>query len=219
MSKPDAARPRTRRTQEERSTATRTLLLDATVECLIELGYSATTTTVIAERAGVSRGAQMHHYPTKAELMAAAVQHLAQRIAAELSEDISRDLSIRRPPTSRDVAMASLDAIWKRYASRLFEAWVELWVAARTDDDLRTLLAPTEVQIRDSIRVGLAQLSGPNMSDERYGELWSLTFYLLQGMAFERALGMESRRSRERREARALEAWKAILSDRLVTPA
>ncbi|HKY14451.1 MAG TPA: TetR/AcrR family transcriptional regulator, partial [Microthrixaceae bacterium] len=183
MSKPSAARPRIRRTQEERSTATRTLLLDATVECLIELGYSATTTTVIAERAGVSRGAQMHHYPTKAELMAAAVQHLAQRIATELSDDLSKDLR-RRPPTSRAVAMASLDAIWKRYASPLFEAWVELWVAARTDDDLRTLLAPTEVQIRDSIRAGLAELLGPNVPDDRYGELWSLTFYLLQGMAF-----------------------------------
>jgi hypothetical protein len=129
--------------------------------------------------------------------------------------DISRDLSDRRRPTSRDVAMASLDAVWKRYASPLFEAWVELWVAARTDDDLRTLLAPTEVQIRDEIRAGLAQLAGSNASEERDGELWSLTFYLLQGMAFERALGMESRRSRERREARALEAWKAIISARL----
>src|SRR3954466_10209016 len=80
----------TRRTQEERSASTRALLLDATIDCLIEVGYSATTTTVIAERAGVSRGAQLHHYPTKAELVAAAVEHLADRLGEELREEITQ---------------------------------------------------------------------------------------------------------------------------------
>jgi hypothetical protein len=150
--------------------------------------------------------------------MAAAVEHLAQRIADEFAADVSADMSVGRSPTAHDLAMASLDGLWKRYASRLFEAWVELWVAARTDEDLRKLLVPTEVRIRDGIRVGLSELFGPQVTDERYGELWSLTFYLLQGMAFERALGMESRKARERREARALEAWKALVADRLATP-
>ncbi len=59
-------------------------LLDATVDSLVELGWAGTTTTVIAERAGVSRGAQLHHYPTKATLVMAAVEHLADRRAAEI---------------------------------------------------------------------------------------------------------------------------------------
>ena len=68
----DAAK-RVRRTQEERSAATRAKLLDATIDCLIELGYAGTTTTLIAERAGVSRGAQLHHFPSKDALYRAVV--------------------------------------------------------------------------------------------------------------------------------------------------
>ena len=59
--------------QQERSRATQARLLEATVECLVERGWSGTTTTVVAAMAGVSRGAQLHHYPTKASLVMAAV--------------------------------------------------------------------------------------------------------------------------------------------------
>src|SRR5215470_16496508 len=75
------AAPARRRTQAERSAATQARLLDAALQCLVELGYAGTTTTVVAERAGVSRGAQLHHFPTRAALVAAAVE---QRYAAVL---------------------------------------------------------------------------------------------------------------------------------------
>ncbi|HWL49839.1 MAG TPA: helix-turn-helix domain-containing protein, partial [Acidimicrobiia bacterium] len=54
-------------------------LLEATVECLVELGWAGTTTTVVSERAGVSRGAQLHHFPSKQDLVVAAVEHLSER--------------------------------------------------------------------------------------------------------------------------------------------
>src|SRR5882672_9007518 len=79
-----------RRTQEERSATTRALLLDATLECLTELGYARTTTTEIAERGGVSRGAQLHHFPTKAELVTEAVEHLFERRNEESREPFAR---------------------------------------------------------------------------------------------------------------------------------
>ena len=68
-----------RRTQEERRTATRGALLDATIDCLIEYGYGGVTTTRVVERAGVSRGAQVHHFPTKAVLVSEALRHLAEK--------------------------------------------------------------------------------------------------------------------------------------------
>src|SRR5437763_12092708 len=77
-----------RRTQAERSAATRAALLDATVASLVEVGYANTTTTGIAERAGVSRGAQMHHFPAKADLVAHAVEHLAEKRIALLRSAI-----------------------------------------------------------------------------------------------------------------------------------
>ena len=60
-----AAAPAARRTQQQRSDETRAALLDATIICLHEVGYAGTSTTLVSERAGVSRGAQTHHFPTK----------------------------------------------------------------------------------------------------------------------------------------------------------
>src|SRR5256714_28211 len=94
---PHAGRVRT--PQRERSRATQQRLLDATVACLIEHGWSGTTTTLVAEKAGVSRGAQLHHYPTKAALVLAAVEHLAARRADETR------------PGVREAVQATLDLL------------------------------------------------------------------------------------------------------------
>jgi len=76
--------------QQDRSRATQRRLLDATVDCLVEVGWAGTTTTLVAERAGVSRGAQLHHYPTKAALVVAALEHLVdlrnEELAAEAAD-------------------------------------------------------------------------------------------------------------------------------------
>src|SRR6266545_4045434 len=117
---------RTPRTQEERSTAMRQRLLDATIECLVEYGYAGTTVTKIAERAGVTRGAQVHHYPTKADLVTAAIEHLATKLAEESSDDLIGD---------------ALDMIWEVHQGPVFAASVEFWVAARTDPALRDHVA------------------------------------------------------------------------------
>ena len=69
--------------QEERTRVMRQRLLDATVECLVERGWSGTSTTLVSQRAGVSRGAQLHHFPTKAALVLAAVEHLCEGRGAE----------------------------------------------------------------------------------------------------------------------------------------
>ena len=60
---------RVRRTQAERTASTRAALLAATVDSLVERGYRGTTTSDVARRAGVSYGALLHHYPTKADVL------------------------------------------------------------------------------------------------------------------------------------------------------
>jgi AcrR family transcriptional regulator len=126
---------RTPRTQEERSTAMRQRLLDATIECLVEYGYAGTTVTKIADRAGVTRGAQVHHYPTKADLVTAAIEHLATKLAEETFDDLSRLES------SDDLIGDALDMIWEVHQGPVFAASVEFWVAARTDPALRDHVA------------------------------------------------------------------------------
>jgi AcrR family transcriptional regulator len=125
---------RTRRTQEERSAETRGRLLDATLECLIELGYARTTTTEVAERAGVSRGAQLHHFPTKNELVLAAVEHVF------MVRDAEFNAAFARLPHGADRAAVAIDLLWEIMSGDSFSAWLELAVAARTDRELRRKL-------------------------------------------------------------------------------
>jgi AcrR family transcriptional regulator len=148
---------RPRRTQEERSATTRAALLDATIECLAEYGYANLTTTRVVERAGVSRGAQVHHFPTKAELVAEAVRHLARRRTQEFLATMP---SLPRSQERR--ASWILDRLWEVHTSPLFEAALELWVAARTDGELRESLAAVESDVAEAVAS-----VGPTLFPER----------------------------------------------------
>src|SRR5262245_7073872 len=71
---PKAATPR--RTNAERSASTRGRLIEAAVDTLVRGGYAATTTIAVADVAKVSRGAMLHHFPTRTDLLAAVAEHL-----------------------------------------------------------------------------------------------------------------------------------------------
>jgi AcrR family transcriptional regulator len=131
-----AAVARPRRTQAERSAATRERLLDAALDCLVDRGYAAATTTEVAERAGVSRGAQLHHYPNRAALVAAAVQHLYARLTTAYQEGFAR------LPQQADRLRAAIDLLWSMFAEPRYAAVLELFTAARTDAELRAHLRP-----------------------------------------------------------------------------
>lgn len=108
----------------------RAILLDAAVECLVERGFSATTTTEVTRRAGVSLGALVHHFPTKADLLTAAVGHVMRRRQAEFRKAMTDvDAGV-------DLLDTAIDLLWESFNGQTFQAWVELWVGARTDPDL-----------------------------------------------------------------------------------
>ena len=123
-----------RRTQAERSASTQSRLLDATLECLIEQGYARTTTAQIEARAEVSRGARLHHFATKAVLVAAAVERLYQAIARRYAA------AIAQVGPDQDRFRAGLRLLWETYVDPTHAAVIELFVAARTDGELRQTL-------------------------------------------------------------------------------
>lgn len=134
---PPVSRPRPPRlTQAERREATRTALLDATIGSLVEFGYAGTTTSRVAELAGVSRGAQLNYFASKGELVSAAVAHLAQKRIDELRAQIATFPEGDLP--------AVLDVIWDAHQGEVFDATLELWVASRTDADLRASVVALE---------------------------------------------------------------------------
>jgi AcrR family transcriptional regulator len=172
------ARPR--RTQAERSAATRRLLLDATVDCLSRLGYARTTTTEIVERAGVSRGAQLHHFPTKAELVTTAVEHLFERRHEEFVE------AMARLPAGADRAAAAIDLLWSMVSGPTFYAWLELAVAARTDPELRASVAALTERFGDTIRRTFPELfPPPHEPNPFYDVIPVFIFALMDGLALE----------------------------------
>lgn len=123
-----------RRTQAERRATTRAKVLDATIECLVERGYAHTSTRHIARRAGVTVGALQHHFESKADLMAAALQQLGDRMA----DDFLAHPPAAGEPLERVAEL--LDRVWQVHRGPLFEAGAELWVAARTDAELRAAM-------------------------------------------------------------------------------
>jgi AcrR family transcriptional regulator len=128
-------------TQAERTAVTTERLLDATIRTLIERGYRGASTPEICRRAGVSRGAQLHHYPTKEALVAAAVDHLVQRRMNQLAERLAQ-----APLGVVDLEDAAT-FLWSVYTGDTFYAWLELVVAARTDQDLRGHLAGVDERL------------------------------------------------------------------------
>jgi AcrR family transcriptional regulator len=135
---PATANPAPRRSQAERSATTRDALLDATIACLVEDGYANTTTSRVAERAGVSRGAHLHHFQTRQALLADAMERLAERRGAELRA------AAAKLPEGRERLEQGLDLLWASYANPLFQAALDLWSHARTDPELRDRLVPVE---------------------------------------------------------------------------
>src|SRR3954467_8031034 len=101
-----ATRRRGRRTQEERSATMRGRLLQATVDCLIDHGYAGTTTTAVVARAGVSRGAILHHFPTKADLVAAGVEYVLEQRNAVFRDKFSK------LPKDETLLEAIIEAMW-----------------------------------------------------------------------------------------------------------
>jgi AcrR family transcriptional regulator len=171
--------------QDERSAETRRRLLDATVGCLFERGYAGTTTTEIASRAGVSRGAQLHHFPRKDELVVSALEHVFELRLREMS------VAVAEPPSgSREHRLAVvIDAIWPVFKGPTFCAWLELVVASRTDPALNDAVRAASVRFGEGFRVGLgALLDWPDDQQDRLHDLISIVFGQLEAMALERVL-------------------------------
>lgn len=146
---------RQRRTQAQRVAETRAKLLDATVECLAEVGYARMTTAEVAVRAGMSRGAQLYHFPSKAELVATAVDHLLDRMHAQFLD------AVAKLPSDADRAPAMVDILWQLVNEPTFAAWLELMMAARTDAELAPTFADVETRFVSRMAMTFFELFPP----------------------------------------------------------
>ena len=163
--------------------------MDATVACLYERGYAGTTTVEIASRAGVSRGAQLHHFPTKDELVVKALEYVLALRAEEV-----RALSAGLPSGDPIERLHGLiDLLWPIFKSPTFYAWLELVVASRTDPTLREPVRSAGRQLTEKVETGFASiLEWPQGHDEELCALIDLVFGQLEALAMERELFPEA---------------------------
>lgn len=188
--------------QQQRSRSTQQRVLAATIDCLVERGWSGTTTTLVAERAGVSRGAQLHHYPTKSALVLAAVEHLADRRTTELRAEAAA------LPAGGDRVAGTVRLLSTLFTGPLFTAALEVWVAARTDPTLRAALVPVEARFgREAHRLTVGLL-GADESHPGVREAVQATLDLMRGLGVASLLTDDSAR-----RARLLAQWSRQLAE------
>ncbi len=187
-------------TQAERTLLTRHRLITATVETLIERGYAGTSTNEVADRAGVSRGAMVHHFPSKSALLVAAVEHLAEERVSEILREFG---SPPRPRTTAGEIEALVDALWNAFNGRAYWAALELFVAARTDRELRETFRPLEVRLAKLVHRTFIELTGNDSHEAKMAI--GLSLHLMRGMAMEQIFD-----AGDARQKALLELWKRL---------
>ena len=176
-----AARAPVRVPTQARSLATRAALLDAAIEALCADGYAAVTTTEVARRAGVSRGAQLYHFPIKAELLTAAVEHLLDLRLREFRSVLEGGGPLERLDDA-------VDLLWAMFQGPAFVAWIELWMAARTDPDLAATVTEVDRRFTDeSRRMFLERFSVDEPGNPAAAEMVrDFAFAVMNGVALQR---------------------------------
>jgi AcrR family transcriptional regulator len=192
--------------QEERTRLMRARLLEATVECLVERGFAGTSTTLVSQRAGVSRGAQLHHFPTKNDLVVAAVEHLTEKRGVELAAGAAG------LPSGRRRTRAVLEMLADHFTGPVFTAALELWVAARTDEQLLAAVGPLEQRIGRETHRLTVELLGADESVPGARELVQATLDLVRGLGLADTITDDARR-----RSHVLDRWAEVVDHELAS--
>ncbi|MEM6927066.1 MAG: TetR/AcrR family transcriptional regulator [Myxococcota bacterium] len=187
-----------RRTQAVRRQEMRRRLTSAAIACLDELGYAQTSITAVQNRAGVSRGALLHHFPNKRELIAATAR-------AVLDSAIER---MKRPGRSPDTVEELLVHYWRTVTDTpAGRAYVEILTACRTDEELREAVGQVIATWESGLTIATLErfvgrrITGP---PEDVGALWGLCSSFLRGLLLDASLDAERSEQQVRLFARLL---------------
>lgn len=197
--------------QAEKSENTRTQIVDATLQCLVKLGYAQTTTERIAEEAGVSRGAMTHHFRSRAAVFDAAAKYICEKRAEEF-EDKIRDFHYEPGQLpSLDDMKRTMTLMQRYYSEPTFVAFHELLRGARTDKALKKVLLPLEEALDRRIAESMTAVMPYWASIEGTREVLSdLVHFTLQGVATNPAQYVEGDRLQHLLDMLALTAYRTF---------
>jgi len=194
-----------RQTQDMRSSSTRQKILEATLDSIYEDGFLNASTTEISRRAGVSRGALIHHYPNKDMLIAAAIDHLLNLEIADIR--IVAGAYADKTLTIDDF----IDDMWQRFSGRLFMITIDFLSSARTDEKLRQALIPVSAQFQQSLNeIWMQFFTNHSLAPKKVQGLLNITLCLMRGMGIQTIMRNDAPYFTELQEI-----WKDILRAQL----
>lgn len=177
--------------QQDRSRATRQRLLDATIDVLAVDGWAACSVGVVAGRAGVSRGAAQHHFPTREDLITAALEHVFENLTMRATDEAER-----LPPGAERIEVAVATAV-EFYTGQEFKAALQVWCAAASDESLRRLILPLEGRFGAAAHSMTVHMLGVDDSDPKVHRLVQATLDFARGLGLADTLSDDSARRRQ----------------------
>jgi len=181
-------------------------LARATVECLTELGYERTTTLKIVARAGVTRGALLHHFESKRAIVVFAMHRL-------LAEQTRRIQALAKRVRSGEVSLDEfIDSIWGEFSGEFFFAWLENITESRHDSKLREQFIPLVREYHRALdAIWREFFRKSHLSSIQVETYLNQTLCLLRGMALQTVLRRDPPYYHE-----LLRGWKAVLKREIV---
>lgn len=197
-----------REPKQDRSRITRKRLLEATIACLAEQGWPATTVGEVAARVGVSRGAAQHHFPTREDLITATLEYMFEKLAGEIQANqvVPAD-GVRKTEFI-------VNKVVEVYAGVNFKAALQVWTAAAADPLLRARILPLEARIGRAAHHLVVEYLGVDDSDPRVRGLIQATLDLARGLGLADVLHDDSRR-----RSQIAQVWAAQLDTALTANA
>jgi AcrR family transcriptional regulator len=160
---------------------------------------------VVAEHAGVSRGATQHYFQTRVDLLTAALEHMAEVRLAEIRTEAAR-LPVGSASPTRDV----VGLLMRLYTGPLFRAALQVWAAASASEALRELVVPLEARLGREAHRAAIELLGADESAPGVREAVQATLDLARGLGLADTLTDDSRR-----RDRIIAQWAAMLDTAL----
>lgn len=182
--------------KQDRSRITRQRILEAAVESLATRGWEASSVSVIAADAGASRGALQHHFPTREDLIIAALDYMFEKRTELMGALTVPDV------TGQERVAYVVRTIVELYIGSLFRAALQVWNAAAADIALRDRIVPLERKFGSSVHDMTVRLLDVDDTDAHVRSLIQATLDMARGLALADVLTDDSRRRR-----RVVDAW------------
>ena len=167
--------------QAEKSALTRRAILEAAIQCIIDYGYARTTTSLIAEQANVSRGAMMHHFPSRQAVLKATIKYLHKKQLKEYRK-LMEEVQVPTDAMSREKIEQSVAEAWKYVNLPSSLAYQEILMASRTDKELKQVLQPLEHDFEKSFIDSVKRLFPPWQGREELELVHDAALFTLTGM-------------------------------------